>query len=102
MSKTRRPSPRKRTASSTRRKPAPKRPSRPLTKRRKAEPLSGHRVELKPILASIETAVAALRGMSPTEGIKLTVERLERCSFEMNAICANGDCGPDMAFPPQQ
>ena len=100
--KTRRPAPRKRTASSSRRKAAPKRSSRrPSRRTTGGEPLTGYRVELKPILASIEKAVAGLRAMPPTEAIKITVERLERCAFEFNAICGNGDCGPDMAFPPR-
>lgn len=58
-------------------------------------------IELKPIRVQIAHAVDRLR-RSDDESIKLTVERLERCLAELDAICdekSRFGCGPVMSFP---
>jgi hypothetical protein len=100
LSKKRRPTPRKPQASAARRTSARPAASRPQSKST-TKPKGGV-VELKPIQAEILRAVAGLKTMPPTEAIKITIERLERCLAEFDAICdpnQNGLCGPDMAFP---
>ena len=79
----------KRAASSVR---APKRAAR--ARRTKT-------IKLKPIRVAIAHAVDRLR-RSDEEAIKLTVERLERCLVELDAICdpeSRFGCGPVMSFP---
>ena len=99
MSKSRRPASR-RSASSSRRKPAKaaaaRKAKRPPTRR------GDDGVELKPIRDQIVRAVEMLKKYPPTEAIKLTIERLQRCLAEFDAICdptSPDGCGPNMAFP---
>lgn len=100
MSKSRRPSKKKRVASATRRKSATKRSRRKVAP--KARPGSG-RIELKPVRAVIAQTIERLNRLEPTDRVKLTVERLQRCVAEFDDICDPQNpegCGPDMAFPP--
>lgn len=100
MSKKRRPTPRKPQASAARRTSA-----RPPASRRKAKSKTkpkGGVIELKPIQADLLRAVLRLKTIAPTEAIKITIERLERCLAEFDAICDPNQidgCGPNMAFP---
>ena len=100
MAKARRPPARKRGASATRRKSAAKRSTRRSAKT-KGYPKRGV-VALKPVRALIERAIEGLRRLPPSDAIKLTIERLDRCLAEFNAICDPDDefgCGPNMEFP---
>ena len=102
MSKSRRPSKKKRVASASRRKPATKRSRRPVAS--KARPTSG-RIELKPVRAVIAQTIDRLNRIEQTDGVKLTVERLQRCVAELDDACnipPPDGCGPDMAFPTLQ
>jgi hypothetical protein len=99
VSKSRRPASR-RSASSSRRKPAKKaaakKSRRPPTRR------GGDAIELKPIRDEIIRAVEGLKKFPPSEPVKITIERLERCLTEFDAICdpeSPDGCGPNMAFP---
>lgn len=98
MSKSRRPASR-RSAASSRRKPT----KATAAKRTKRPPRRGDDgVELKPIRDQIVRAVEMLKKYPPTESIKITIERLQRCLAEFDAICdptSPDGCGPNMAFP---
>ena len=59
-------------------------------------------IQLKPIRAAIERAVKGLRRGPANEAAALTIERLERCLAEFEAICdpeSRQGCGPTMTFP---
>jgi len=99
VSKSRRPASR-RSASSSRRKPtkaaAAKKTKRSPTRR------GGDAIELKPIRDQIIRAVEGLKKFPPSEAVKITIERLQRCLAEFDAICdpqSPDGCGPNMAFP---
>ena len=100
MSKSRRPSSR-RAASAASRKPVRRAPKAAKKGKRKPPRRSGG-VELKPIRDQIVAAVAALSTFEQTDGIKITIERLDRCLVEFDAICdkESGNCGTTMAFWP--
>jgi hypothetical protein len=85
------------TASATRRTAA----SRRRGATAKAAPAE-RKVQLKPIRVLVVNAIERLQRQPPTDAIKLTIERLQRCEMELNDICnpANNDgCAPNMEFP---
>jgi hypothetical protein len=92
-----------RRASSKRASAASRRaPSSRSTKRspsRRSKPATIH---LKPIRNALERAIEALRRGPKNDVVALTIERLERCLAEFEAICdpeSRSGCGPTMTFP---
>jgi len=63
------------------------------------------RVDLKQIKKDLERALAHVR-QAPARDIAAaqvgmdTATKLTRMMDDIDAICASGDCGPDMVFPP--
>ena len=104
MSKKRRPPVRQRAASRARGRVATRAvvSRRPKAKRKpRPRPKDGG-VYLKPIRNDIKAAIEGLQRLPPTDASKITIERLQRCVMEFDAICegkGNDGCGPDMAFP---
>jgi hypothetical protein len=100
VAKRRKPPTRKRASSPTRRSLPARRPSSRATKPKGQPPV--RRIQLKPIRIALVRAVERLKESTPTEAVKITIERLERCLAEFNAICdpnAPDGCGPNMDFP---
>jgi hypothetical protein len=84
-------------ASPTRRTAA----SRSRGARAKGRPAE-RKIQLKPIRVLIAGTIERLQRLPPTDAIKLTIERLQRCQMELDDICnpANNDgCAPTMEFP---
>jgi hypothetical protein len=60
-------------------------------------------VYLKPIRDEILRTIEALKALPSREAVKLTIDRLERCAAEFNAICdpeREDGCGTTMTFWP--
>lgn len=107
MSK-KRPSSKKRAAAG--RKSAASRSSKPRPKtasaaKRKPKELTGPtRIELKPLRGQIAMTIEQIARVTPSGRTKVTMERLQRCIAEFDAICDPLDpdgCGPSMDFPLQ-
>lgn len=96
MAKSRRPGA-KRAPAQSRRGTSPRRTTRSSSRRSKPSP-----IKLKPIRTTIERAIAKLRRTPSNDAVKVTIERLERCLMEFDAICdpeSKQGCGPTMTFP---
>lgn len=99
MAKKKKPAPKKRAASTARRKPIKSRAS--TAPRRASGTPAPRKIRLKPIRTLVDRALVDLQRLPPSDATDITIRHLQACSAALGDICdpnTPGGCGDTMEF----